>query len=183
MCDSATISNNRNKVDKLHSDDCDSGSTDSLTSYSRTNGKFTVFEHLTKVRLKNMSGITVAQININSLRNKFCFLCKAIISGNIDVLLVTEIKLDSPFPNAQFHMHGYNTSYSLCINADGGGSLLYAREDIPPKKIDNVDFDTGLEAMLIEINIRKTKWLISCPCNPHKADIKNHLRTNLFQNF
>ena len=28
LCDSATMSNNHNKVDKSHSDDCDSGSTD-----------------------------------------------------------------------------------------------------------------------------------------------------------
>ena len=46
--DRATISNNRNKVDKSHSDDCDSGSTDSSTSDSRANGKFTVSEHLKK---------------------------------------------------------------------------------------------------------------------------------------
>ena len=43
------MSNNCNKVDKSHSDDCDSGSTDSLdsrdTSDSRANGKFTPFEH------------------------------------------------------------------------------------------------------------------------------------------
>ena len=120
MCDSATISNSRSKIDKSHSDVCDSGATDSLTSDSRANGKFTVFEHLRKIKLKNMNGIIIAQININSLRNKFSFLCEA-VSGNIDVLLVTETKLDSSFPNAQFHMHGYTTSYSLCRNANGGG--------------------------------------------------------------
>ena len=43
-----------------------------------------------------------------------------------------------------------------------GGLLLYVREDISSKKIDNVDFDTGLEALFIEINIRKIKWLITC---------------------
>ena len=120
MCDSATISNSRSKIDKSHSDVCDSGATDSLTSDSRANGKFTVFEHLRKIKLKNMNGIIIAQININSLRNKFSFLCEA-VSGNIDVLLVTETKLDSSFPNAQFHMHGYTTSYSLCRNASRGG--------------------------------------------------------------
>ena len=120
MCDSATISNSRSKVDKSHSDDCDSGATDSLTSDSRANGKFTVFEQLRKIRLKNMNGITIGQININSLRNKFSFLCEA-VSGNIDVLLVTETNLDNSFPNAQFHIHGYTTSYSLCKNANGGG--------------------------------------------------------------
>ena len=74
-------------------------------------------------------------------------------------------------------MHGYTTPYRVDRNTNGGGGLLlYVREDIPPKKIDNVDFDTGLKAMFIEINIRKIKWLISCSYNPHKADIKNHLK-------
>ena len=138
LCDSATMSNNHDKVDKSHSDECDSGSTDSLTSDSRANGKFTVFVHLRKIKVKNMNRITTAQININSLRNKFSFLCEA-VRGNIDILLVTEIKLDSSFPCAQFQMHGYTNPYRLDRNANDGG----IREDIPSKKIDNVDFDTG----------------------------------------
>ena len=46
-------------------------------------------------------------------------------------------------------MHGYTAPYHLDRNANGGGLLSYVREDIPSKKIDNVDFDTGLEAMFI----------------------------------
>ena len=56
-----------------------------------------------------MNRITIAQINIKSLRNKFSFLCE-VVTGNIDILLVTETKLDSSFPNAQFHMYGYTTA-------------------------------------------------------------------------
>ena len=52
MCDSATMSNNRKKIDKSHSDDCDSSSAYSLTSDSGANGKFTGFEHLRKIKLK-----------------------------------------------------------------------------------------------------------------------------------
>ena len=73
-------------------------------------------------------------------------------------------------------MHGYTTPYHLDRNANGGGLLFYVKEDIPSKKIDNVDFDTGLETIFIEINIRETNWLISCSYNQQKADIKNHLR-------
>ena len=50
-----------------------------------------------------MDCIAIAQININSLRIKFSFLCEA-VRGNIDILLITETKLDSSFPSAQFHM-------------------------------------------------------------------------------
>ena len=55
MCGSLTMSNNRDKIDKSHSDDCDSGSTDSLISDSRANTKFTVFENLRKIKLKEMN--------------------------------------------------------------------------------------------------------------------------------
>ena len=122
-----------------------------------------------------MNRIIIAQINIKSLRNKISFLCEA-VRGNIDILLVIETKINSSFPSAQFHMHGYTTSYRLDRNANGRGLLLYVREEIPSEKIDNIDFDTGLEAMSTEINIRKIKWLISCSYNPHKTDIMNHLK-------
>ena len=42
-----------------------------------------------------------AQININSIGNKFEFLASQIIN-NVDALLVSEIKLDDSFPRAQF---------------------------------------------------------------------------------
>ena len=90
--------------------------------------------------------------------------------------MLTETKLDSSFPSAQFQIHGYTTLYRLDENANGGGLLLYVREDFQSKKIDDVDSDTGLGAMFIEINIRKIKRLVSCSYNPHKADIKNHLK-------
>ena len=112
LCDTAAMSNNCNNVDKSHSHGCDSGSTDSLTSDSGANGKFTTFEHFIKI---NMKCITIAETNI---------------SGNIDILLVSETKLDSSFPNAQFYMYGYTTPYRLDRNANGGGLLLYLRDDV-----------------------------------------------------
>ena len=56
LCDSATMNNNPNKVDKSHSDYCDSGSTNGLTSDSRASGKFTVFEYLRKFSVMIVSG-------------------------------------------------------------------------------------------------------------------------------
>ena len=145
MCDSATISYNYNKVNKSHCDDCDLGSTDSLTSDSRSNGKFTVFEHLRKKELKNMTRITTAQISINTLRNKFSLLYEA-THGNINILLVIENKLDSSFPSVRFHIYEYTTPYRLDRNANGRGLLLYVREDIPSKKIHKVDFDINSQS-------------------------------------
>ena len=74
------------------------------------------------------------------LRNKFSFLSVG-ACGNIDICLVTEAKHDNSSPKAQVHKYGYTNP--ICLD---GGLLLYVSEDIPSKKIDNVDFDTGLEA-------------------------------------
>ena len=47
--------------------------------------------------------------------------------------LISETKIYSSFPLAQFHLEGYATPYRSDRNANGGGILLYTREDIPSK--------------------------------------------------
>ena len=49
---------------------------------------------------------TLLQININSIRIKFGMLT-SMIKDNIDILMVSETKLDSSFTNAQFVIEGY----------------------------------------------------------------------------
>ena len=73
-------------------------------------------------------------------------------------------------------MQGYSTPFRLDRNSHGGGILLYVREDIPAKLINNINFDNDIEAMFIEINLRKKKWLLSVSYNPHKALIGKHLQ-------
>ena len=61
---------------------------------------------LKNLRLKNVNRLICAQLNINSIRNKFESL-KEIVSTNVDILLICETKLDSSFPRVQFHIHGF----------------------------------------------------------------------------
>ena len=105
----------------------------------------------------------IAHININSLRNKFDFLVEG-ISGNLDVLLISQTKLDSSFPKAQFFIKGYTEPYRLDRTKYGGGIILYIREDIPSKRI---ELEGNIEAILIELNLRKKKWLFCGTYNPH----------------
>ena len=111
------------------------------------------YYELKKNRIKNIHRIVIAHININSIRNKFDFLAEA-ISGNIDVLLVTETKLDSSFPRAQFFIQGFTDPYRLDRNKHGGGIILYIREDIPSKLIES---EGNIESLFVELNIRKKK--------------------------
>ena len=51
---------------------------------------------LENIRRKNINRLIFAQLNINSLRNKFESL-QYIINKNIDVILISETKIDSFF--------------------------------------------------------------------------------------
>ena len=127
-------------------------------------------KNLKNIRLKNSNRLIIAQLNINSLRNKFDFLVQ-IMSNNVDLFLVSETKIDSSFPNAQFHIAGY-TMYRRDRNLNGGGILLYIKEDIPSSLL---MIDNYFEAFYVEINIRKRKWLIGCTYNPKSSLISTHL--------
>ena len=55
-----------------------------------------------------------------------------------------------------------------------GGLLVFIREDILCSIL-NIKQLT-LEALFIEINLRKIKWLLCCPYNPYKNLIVAYLR-------
>ena len=78
----------------------------------------------------------IGHININSLRNKFELLAE-MVRDKVDLLMISETKLDSSFPIAQFYMKSYSKPYRLDRNSKGGGIILYVKEDIPSKLINS----------------------------------------------
>ena len=49
--------------------------------------------------------------------------------------MISETKLDPSFPTGQFHIRGFSEPYRFDRNGNGGGILLYIREDVPSKLI------------------------------------------------
>ena len=96
---------------------------------------------------------------MNSISGKFEQL-KLLVPGNIDVLVITETKLDDTFPTAQFSIDGFSIPYRQDRNKNGGGILIYVREDIPNKILTKHNFPSGIEGIFVEINLRKMKWLL-----------------------
>ena len=129
---------------------------------------------LTNIRLKNQNRPIIGQLNINSIRNKFDFLCYE-ISPSLDILLVSETKYDGSFPTAQYLMGGFCKPYRLdrCLNSRG--LLLHIREDILSRLLTEYKTPENLECLFVEINIKKKKWLPCCSYNPHRNNISNHL--------
>ena len=47
--------------------------------------------------------------------------------NNLDILMVSETKIDDTFPESQFLIERFSTPYRLDGAAKGGGILLYIR--------------------------------------------------------
>ena len=89
-----------------------------------------VNEGLMELRQKIFNSPIITQLNINSIRNKFQFLEKE-VCANLDILLITETKLNESFPSAQFLLNEFSKPYRLDRCSNGGGILLYVRDVIP----------------------------------------------------
>ena len=89
---------------------------------------------LKEINIQSPDKLILGNLNTNSVRNKFEALTY-IIDNNIDLLLISETKLDDSFPTAQFQMKGYSVPYRYDRNGKDGGLLLCIREDIQSKII------------------------------------------------
>ena len=72
--------------------------------------------------------------------------------------MVSETKLDNRFPVRQFLIDGYCPLFRLDHDNNGGSVMLFVREDIPCKLL-SVE-NHPMEGFYVEINLRKTKWLL-----------------------
>ena len=85
----------------------------------------------------------------------------------VDILLLLETRLDDSFPTAQFSLNGFCKPYRLDRSSNGGGILLYVRDDIPSRLLTDYKIKDNLEFFFVEVNIRKKKWLLGYFYNPH----------------
>ena len=84
---------------------------------------------------------------------------RAMIEGKDDILVVTETKLDSTFPTNKFYINGFTKPYRRNRNRNGRGVLIYIREDVPSKELDN-HLPNAIEGMFIEVNLKKSERLL-----------------------
>ena len=124
---------------------------------------------LRDLALKNLGKIIIGHLNINSVRNKINVL-KAMTGDNIDILVISETKIDNSFPTNQFSIDGYNLPYRLDRNQDGGGFLVYFRTGIPSRKL-KTNLPDNVEGIFFDMNMRNKKWLIFVGYNPKKEHI------------
>ena len=87
--------------------------------------------------------------------------------------MVSETKLDNSFLVSQFLIVGYTPPFRPDRDNNGEGIMLFVIEDIPCKLL-SIENDP-MEGFYVEINLRKTKWLLCCSYNPNRCKIDFHL--------
>ena len=98
----------------------------------------------------------IGHLNINSIRNKFEMLSMS-VAQYVDILVLSESKLDSTFPSIQFLINGFSVPHRLGRNSKGGGILSYAREKVIVLPLKRYSLPLHIEILFFELNLRKPK--------------------------
>ena len=124
--------------------------------------------YLSSLRRKNLNRVILEQLNSNFIRNKFDHLADG-IKGKVNVLMISETKIDDIFLSSQFYIEGFTPLYRLYRNCHGGGIFVYVREDIPSKLI---QMNSSVKSIFFELNLRKKKWLVNCSYNANNSKFR-----------
>ena len=159
-------------------------------------GRENVMKILKNIKLKYVNKLVIGNLNI-------CTLAKEgkledltyIVKENLDILVLTETKLDETYSDASIHISGFSRPFRVDRNKYGGGVLVYIREDIPSKELTRYTFpctdkDGPVEGIFIELNLKKCKWLLLGSYHPPSQSddyffnaIGNGIDANQYDNF
>ena len=118
---------------------------------------------------KNLKNPFLCYLNINSLRHKIIDLRHILIHTGVESVVIGESKLDSEFPDDQFHIDGYSfPPYRRDRNQHGGGLLMFTRNDLITRRLENFK-SSNIEMICIELIISKRKWVIFSVYRPPKT--------------
>ena len=106
-----------------------------------------------------MNHVIIASINVNSIRYKFEQI-KLIVEKNVDILIIQETKIDDSFPDGQFLLDEFLPPFRKDRNKNGGGIMIFIRENIPAKLLKDNQLPNDIEGLFVELNFRSKKWLL-----------------------
>ena len=111
-----------------------------------------------KPRDDDLIDLLIGNLHITSICSKFNQM-KCLLKGKVDILTITESKLDTSFRTTQFLIDGYSKPFRFDRNRNAVGVLLYVREDIACRKSRSNKFSNDIDEIINELNLRKAKWL------------------------
>ena len=118
-----------------------------------------LFENLYSVRKSHLNNLIIGHLNINSLSPKICEVRTLQRLCKLDVLVLSETKLDGSYKQETLDIDGFS-----CVRQDkrsnSGGLLVYISKDIP-YSIGNISIcNDEIECISIELHIHDEKILI-----------------------
>ena len=133
------------------------------------------FKTLANFSKLNSKRITFSHLNINSLANKFMDINEILKNGLNSILFLSETKIDSSFPNAQFNVSNY------CIhrqdrNTHGGGLLCYVHQMLPHRNRHDIAVNNnGIESLVIHVKLSGYNLFFICIYKPPNIN-NDHLK-------
>ena len=85
---------------------------------------------------------------------------KTVVPKNIDTITIAETKIDNTFTTSQFMVDGFIKPFRRDRNKNCGGLLTFVRDGIPVKEICSHTFPHEIEVIVIELIVKKQKWLL-----------------------
>ena len=110
---------------------------------------------LCKQKENNHNRLFFSTLNVNSIPNELDDI-RITISDFVDILVITESKLDRSFPDSQVFINRFSKPVRKDRNKHGGGLLMYIKEDIPQKEL-FFNLPSDIEIIIVELNINKIK--------------------------
>lgn len=106
-------------------------------------------------KLKYEKGLKICHLNVNSLRNKFDDVLHLIIDCKLDILALTESKLDNDrYTEGMYVVNGYSTIRVDRTHNKGGGLLIYIRNEINFEPVDcSISIQKDSEIQIFRIKL------------------------------
>ena len=108
------------------------------------------------IRVNNVHKVIIGTLNMNYLASKF----GEDFSGIFDILIITDRKLHNTFPTSQLYIEIFPMPYRLDRNRNGGGIVIYVREDIPTKIPAKHNLSKDIEGIFLEIIFLKVQMVM-----------------------
>ena len=122
---------------------------------------------LEMARQENSNDMLLCHLNINSIQNKFEELKDIITKFKVQIMVVSETKIDSSYPDSQFHVPGYYL-HRQDRKKGGGGILMLVSSKIQSKRIKIDRRYKTIEPLALEIGLKTRKVILLAIYRPPK---------------
>ena len=152
-----------------NADDVGESSFDSDIDDKDEGGQPCLFQGVHNLRSHHKDNVIISHLNVNSVYNKITEIKELQRLCHLDVLVLSETKLDDSFKQEPLDIDGYS-----CIRQDkrsnSGGLMTYISNDIPYSRGNINVCNNEIECMSIELNVSDEKIMLLCVYKNPKTD-------------